>query len=78
MTILAKAGWDRRGMVEMFELLRREAGRDPGSVESFLSSHPSPEDRIASLARAARVKGGRRDSEQFRSAQARLARRSGG
>jgi predicted Zn-dependent protease len=73
--ILTKAGWDRRGMVEMFELLRREAGRDPSSVESFLSSHPAPQDRIAGLARVAARKGGRRDSREFQAIRARLARR---
>ena len=31
LTILTRAGWDGRGMVEMFEILRSEAGRDPQS-----------------------------------------------
>jgi predicted Zn-dependent protease len=67
LAVLRRAGWDGRGMVEMFELLRREAGRDPGSVEAFLSSHPSTQDRIASLsAQAAKGRGGRRDSRAFR------------
>src|SRR4051794_30372893 len=30
--ILTRAGWDARGMVELFEILRREQKRDPGAV----------------------------------------------
>ena len=40
--IMQRAGWDPRGMPEFMEILRREQGRDPGSVEVFLSSHPAP------------------------------------
>ena len=47
--LLRRAGWDGRGMVELFEILRRESARDPGSVEIFFSSHPSPQDRIERL-----------------------------
>ena len=45
--MMARAGWDPRGMVELFEILRREEKRDPGAVDLFFSSHPSPQDRIA-------------------------------
>src|SRR5262249_20447145 len=48
--IMTKAGWDPRGMIELFDILRRESGRDPGAVETFLSTHPSPQDRKAQLA----------------------------
>jgi len=73
--IMTKAGWDPRGMVELFEVLRREEKRDPGAVEAFFSTHPSPQDRIAALtATAARGRGGVRDSAQFRAIKARLAR----
>jgi len=51
--IMTRAGWDPRGMIELFETLRREAARDPGAVEVFFSTHPSPQDRIASLRRSA-------------------------
>ena len=43
--IMARAGYDPREMADMFELLRRQAGRDPGRLERFLSDHPAPADR---------------------------------
>jgi predicted Zn-dependent protease len=62
-------------MVELFEILRRESARDPGSVEVFFSSHPSPQDRIARLqADVKRRPGGTRDSQQFQRIKARLLR----
>ena len=65
--IMSRAGWDPRGMIELFEVLRREAKRDPAAVEVFLSTHPSPQDRIAQLtAAAARSRRGTRDSAEFR------------
>ena len=71
--ILTRAGWDGRGMVELFETLRREQARDPLAVEAFFSSHPSPKDRIAALqADVARHRNGRRDSQEFQSVKARL------
>ena len=71
--IMRQAGWDARGMVELFEVLRREGQRDPGSVEMFFSSHPSPQDRIARLQKQiGRTPGGRRDSPQFQAIKARL------
>lgn len=75
MTILARSGWSGRGMVELFQVLAREAGRDEGSVDAFLSSHPSPQDRIDYLStQVKRQKGGTRDSERFRSVKAHLVR----
>jgi beta-barrel assembly-enhancing protease len=71
--LLTRAGWDGRGMVELFEILKREAGRNPGSVEAFFSSHPSPQDRIAELrAAVASRRGGVRDTRQFQLIKARL------
>jgi len=73
--IMRRAGWDGRGMVELFEILRRASSRDPGSVEAFFSSHPPPQDRIARLqAEVAQQPGGTRDSQQFQSIKARLQR----
>jgi beta-barrel assembly-enhancing protease len=73
LTMLTKAGWDGRGMVELFDILRRESKRDPASVEVFFSTHPSPQDRIDGLkAAVARTRGGRRDSRQFQRIKARL------
>jgi predicted Zn-dependent protease len=67
------AGWDAREMIAFMELLRREQGRDPGSVEVFLSSHPGPVERAALLRTALRgATGGRRDSAQFQQVRARL------
>ena len=49
--IMRQAGWDAREMIAFMEILRRQQGRDPGSVEIFLSSHPGPAER-AELLRA--------------------------
>ena len=71
--ILTRAGWDGRGMVELFEVLRKEQRRDPGAVEAFFSSHPAPKDRIAGLqADVAKRRGGRRDTREFQAIKARL------
>jgi predicted Zn-dependent protease len=71
--ILRRAGWDPRGMVELFEVLRREQRRDPGSVEVFFSSHPAPQDRIARLQGAiGRTPAGTRDTARFRAIKARV------
>ena len=74
--ILRRAGWDPRGLPEFMEILRQQAGRDPGSVEVFLSTHPSPAERVQQLrAQVPRVKaGGRRDSAAFQRARAALAK----
>ena len=73
--IMTKAGWDARGMIELFDVLRREAKRDPGAVEVFFSSHPSPEDRITELrAAAARGRRGVRDTAAFRAVKSRVVR----
>jgi beta-barrel assembly-enhancing protease len=71
--IMTKAGWDPRGMIELFDVLRREANRNPGAVEQFFSTHPSPEDRIAQLrAATARGRGGVRDTAEFRAVKSRV------
>jgi predicted Zn-dependent protease len=71
--IMTKAGWDPRGMIGLFEVLRREANRNPGAVEAFFSTHPSPEDRIAQLrAATARSRGGARDTAEFRAVKSRV------
>ncbi len=73
--LMTKAGWDGRGMTELFEVLRREANRDPSAVQVFFSTHPSPQDRIANLTAAtARHRGGIRDTKEFRAVKAHLAR----
>jgi predicted Zn-dependent protease len=71
--LLTRAGWDGRGMIELFDILRREHGRDPNRVESFFSTHPSPQERIAELQAAVKPhRGGRRDTAEFRAIKARL------
>ena len=71
--ILRQAGWDAREMIAFMEILRRQAGHDPSSVEVFLSSHPGSAERADLLRAELRgVSGGRRDSDQFRQIRARL------
>jgi predicted Zn-dependent protease len=62
--IMQAAGWDGAGMAEFFDVLQHQQRRSPGSVEQFLSSHPSPGSR-AELLRAADAPGGRRTSPAF-------------
>ena len=73
--LMRRAGWDGRGMVELFEILQHEARRNPGSVETFFSSHPSPQDRITRLKGDIGRSGGTRDTAQFQQIKARLQRR---
>jgi len=70
--LLRRAGWDGRGMVELFEILQRESKRNPSSVEMFFSSHPSPEDRNARLRAEAGRGGGTRDTPRFQAIKMRL------
>jgi predicted Zn-dependent protease len=70
--LLRRAGWDGRGMVELFEILQRESKRNPSNVEVFFSSHPSPQDRIARLQAEAGRAGGTRDTPRFQQIKARL------
>jgi len=75
LTLLTRAGWDARGMIELFDILRREQGRDPSAVESFFSSHPSPQERIDNLrAGVAKHRGGRHDTARFQAIKTRLLR----
>ena len=72
---MKRAGYDPRGMVEFLQVLRKRQGRDPGSVQTFFSSHPAPAERVRRLQQEAnRLAGGRRDSQSFKNVQARLNR----
>ena len=72
---MKSAGFDPRGMVEFLQMLRSRQGRDPGSVQTFFSSHPAPAERVQRLHQdASRLAGGRRDSQAFRNVQTRLGR----
>ena len=73
--ILQRAGWDPRGMVELFQALERTSARNSAAVEVFFSTHPAPTDRIRLLqAEVARRRGGRRDSARFHDVQRQLQR----
>lgn len=71
--IMRRAGWDPHGMIEFMDALRRQQGRDPGSVQVFLSSHPGPAERAELLRKSLRgTSGGRRDSAEFQRIKARV------
>ena len=71
--MMRRAGWDPRGMVEFMDTLAREQGRNPGRVQTFLSSHPAPAERANRLRRGVKA-GGRRDSAEFQRIRSRLNR----
>jgi predicted Zn-dependent protease len=62
-------------MLEFMQLLRAQQGRDPGSVEVFLSTHPSPSERVDQLRTqlGTGAPGGRCDSAEFQRVRAALA-----
>ena len=71
--ILRRGGWDGRGMIELFQVLKREQGRNPGAVEVFLSSHPAPNERMRALtADVARMHGGVRNTGKFQTIRGKL------
>ena len=71
--IMARAGWDAHGMIELMQTIREQQRRDPSSVEVFFSNHPSPGDRIGGLDRVvAKRRTGTRDSAAFQTARGRL------
>ena len=72
-TIMRRAGWDQREVIAFMETLRKEQGRDPASLETFLSSHPAPAERAQRL-RSTLRSGGTKDSARFRQIKSRLAR----
>jgi predicted Zn-dependent protease len=73
--IMARAGWDPHGMIELLDTIREQQKRDPGLVETFFSNHPSPQDRVEKLARVVpKRRAGTRDSVGFQSIRSRLRR----
>jgi predicted Zn-dependent protease len=71
--IMKRAGWDPHGMIELMESIRQQEKRDPGSVETFFSNHPSPKDRVALLSAVVPARrSGTRDSAAFQSIRAKL------
>jgi predicted Zn-dependent protease len=70
--IMERAGWDPHGLVEFLETLRNRQKRSPSSVETFLSTHPSPAGRVEELRSLVSQKNGRRDSAEFQEMRRRL------
>ena len=71
--IMARAGWDSHGMIELMQTIREQQRRDPSSVEVFFSNHPAPADRIAELNRVvSKKRTGTRDTSAFQSTRVRL------
>jgi predicted Zn-dependent protease len=46
---MARAGYDPRGMLDMFVRLQQEDRARPGAVERFFADHPMTQDRINDL-----------------------------
>lgn len=63
--ILQRAGFDPNGLVDLFARLQRQYGR--AAVESYLSTHPLPAERIADLRNRLQQQspGGRLDVRQI-------------
>lgn len=73
--IMRAGGWDPREMIAFMEILRQQQGRDPSSVEVFLSSHPGPAERSELLRSELKgTSGGRRNSDRFQQVRTRLTR----
>jgi predicted Zn-dependent protease len=73
--LMARAGWDPRGMIDLLATVREQEKRDPASVEVFFSNHPPPKDRMALLEHVVPARrAGKRDSAEFQSMRARLKR----
>jgi hypothetical protein len=53
--MMAKAGYNPLDMASMFETLQQRAGREPGKVEQFFSSHPPPSDRSRRIGEEAKL-----------------------
>lgn len=54
---LAKAGYDPEAMADFFEVMRNQAGRDPGKFEQFFSTHPAPSNRARRIEEEAELLG---------------------
>lgn len=71
-SMMRAAGYDPRGLQEFMQILRSEQRRNPSSAEIFLSTHPSPQNRIDDLERLVGGSGGRRTSGEFTQMKSRL------
>jgi predicted Zn-dependent protease len=73
--LVARAGWDPRGMITFLRRVRARQGRDPTAFEAFVSTHPPAAERIRLLeGEVPRLGRGQRDSVAFQRAKARLQR----
>jgi len=73
--ILARAGWDPRGLLMFLQRARTAAGQKGAAVGGFFSTHPSFDSRVASLrAEAAALPRGRADGPAFADLRRRLAK----
>lgn len=61
--MMAKAGYDPEDMARFFDLLASQRRSNPGKVEQFFSSHPSPGDRAALIRQAGYHREYDRDDE---------------
>ncbi len=72
--ILRKAGWDPEGLASFLEAARASARKNPTALDTFFSTHPATDDRIAALRRANAPHGSlRRDSAAFAAMRKQLA-----
>ncbi len=55
--IMHAAGYDPMDTARFFDLLQSQRRRNPGRVEQFFASHPSPSDRSARIRQAVRPLG---------------------
>jgi Zn-dependent protease with chaperone function len=73
--IMSRAGYDPMEMANFFEVLRKQHEKDPGRLQQFISSHPSPANRSARVQQEARLLGSpaaSRSSGRFASVQTEL------
>ena len=72
--ILRKAGWDPEGLASFLEAARATARKNPTALDTFFSTHPATDDRIAALRRTNASHGSlRRDSTAFAAMKKRLS-----
>ena len=73
--ILAKAGWEVRGLEQFLEHARAHSRRDPSAAAVFFSTHPALDTRIHELAGGPQpTSRGRVTSQAFADVKRRLAR----
>ena len=73
--ILARAGWDPRGLLMFLQTARTAAGQKGAAAGGFFSTHPSFDSRVASLrSEAAALPRGRADDPAFADVKRRLSR----